>query len=124
MSQASITLESIAGKTIIVGITYFDLDGEILDQKQLAGTVSKTTEEDGITLLDLKKESEFTIPSELSPWFVAPPGDYHDPISGQKVTNPDYLVTWDVYKTQENTPEGDHEWWEWRPQLTSPSVGH
>ena len=123
MPEPSITLKNIPGKTIIVGISYFDQNGEVLNQKQLAGTVLKTTKEDGITLLDLNKKSEFTIPSELSPWFLAPPGEYHDPISGEKVKNPDYLVTWDVYKTQENTPEGDHEWWEWRPQLSNPSVG-
>ena len=103
MTSSAITLQSIAGKTILVGISYFDQAGEILNQKQLAGTVLKTTEEDGITLRDLKGESEFTIPSELSPWFIAPPGDYHDPISGKDIKNPDYLVTWDVHKSQKNT---------------------
>lgn len=115
MTDQAITLQNISGKTILVGITYFDLSGEVLDQKQLAGTVCKVTEEDGITVQDLKQESEFTIPSSLRPWFIAPPGDYHDPISGKQVQNPDYLVTWDVYKTKESTPKanmnggnGDH----------------
>jgi hypothetical protein len=118
-----IDLQNITGKTIIVGISYYDLNGDLLEQKQLAGKVHKTTSEDGITLQDLNQKTEFTIPSDLSPWFTAPQGDYKDPITKQNIANPDYLVTWDVFKTKENTPEGDHEWWEWRPQINTPTVG-
>lgn len=123
MSNNDLKLSEINQKTIILGLTYFDLDGSILQQRQLAGKVVKVTEEDGITLLGFDNQSEFTIPSDLSPWFIAPEGDYPDPNTGQKISNPDYLVTWDIHKTQNDAEEGDHEWWEWRPQLVKPSVG-
>lgn len=118
-----LTLANIEGKSLLLGVSYFDVDGQLLQQKQIAGTVKKTTEEDGITLLGLDGQTDFIIPSDLSPWFIAPPGEYHDPATGKKVTNPDFLVTWNVHKTKTDTPEGKHEWWEWKPQLQKPTVG-
>lgn len=133
----SITIESILGKTALVGLSYFDTNGELLQQRQLCGTVVETDEEKGIALKLIKsKEAEkknqeekpadehFVLPSSLTCWFNAPAGHYKNPASGVDIENPDYLVTWDIHQKQKDTvEEGDHQWWEWVPNTVSPEVG-
>lgn len=106
----------------VVGINYFDIDGGPLQQRVLAGTVVRVTVKDGITLRQ-NDDVEFTIPSSLQPWFVAPAGHYHSS-TGENIDNPDFLVTWDVHCCQDNSkPEGEHQWWEWVANTKPPSVG-
>ena len=38
-------------------------------------------------------------------------------------TLPDFLVTWNIHRTQGNSVEGQHEWWEWLPNTVAPQVG-
>ncbi|WP_373083876.1 hypothetical protein [Zhongshania sp.] len=115
-------LAALLDKRAMVGITYFDINGDTLQQRMLAGTVVRVTAKDGITLRH-SNSNEFTIPSSTAPWFVAPPGDYKTS-DDEAVSNPDYLVIWDVHRCQDmNKPEGEHEWWEWVANTTPPSVG-
>lgn len=124
------TLTDLLNKTCLIGLSYFDLDGELLKQSQLCGTVIGSDAEEGISVnLQGKaapageKEPVFILPPTLSAWFTAPPGHYRNPESGVDIKNPDYLVTWDIYKTKKDTPEGEHEWWEWVPRTVAPQVG-
>ncbi|MBD2857927.1 hypothetical protein IB286_02830 [Spongiibacter sp. KMU-158] len=116
-------LAALVDKTAVVGLSYFEVDGQLLQQRLLGGTVVRVTAEQGITLRDADDE-EFTIPSSLAPWFVAPKGDY--PAGNNKtLSNPDYLVTWDIHRCQDtNKPEGEHQWWEWVANTTPPTVGN
>ena len=38
------------------------------------------------------------------------------------IENPDYFVTWDIVKKKDDAEEGQQEWWEWHPRVSSPSV--
>ncbi len=116
-------LRPLLDKVALVGISYFDRDGQPLQQRLLAGTVVRVTPEDGITLKLLHSDGEFTLPSDISPWFIAPAGRYTESEGGQAVENPDYLVTWDVHRSQAGKDEGEQEWWEWVPRTVPPSVG-
>lgn len=110
------------GKRALVALNYFDVGGELLQQRLLAGQVVRVTPKDGITLRPEEGE-EFTLPSTLSPWFVAPPASYRDS-DGNTLAQPDYLVTWNVYRCQDtDKPEGEHQWWEWVANTQPPSVG-
>lgn len=120
------------GKTCLIGLSYFDLDGSELKQSQLVGKVVKSDSEEGISVellpapnaepLGNSKAAVFILPPTLSCWFVAPEGHYRN--DQVDVENPDYLVTWDIHKTQKDTPEGEHEWWEWVPRTAPPEVGN
>jgi len=115
-------LAALLDKRALVGISYYDINGDTLQQRMLAGTVVRVTAKDGITLRQSNK-NEFTIPSSTAPWFIAPAGNYKTG-DGEAVNNPDYLVTWDVHRCQDmNKPEGEHQWWEWVANTTPPSVG-
>ena len=115
-------LAALLDKRALVGISYFDLNGDALQQRMLAGTVVRVTIKEGITLRQTNEE-EFTLPSSMAPWFIAPAGDYKTG-DGEVISNPDYLVTWDVHRCQDtDKPEGEHQWWEWVANTTPPSVG-
>ncbi|AFU98452.2 hypothetical protein [Simiduia agarivorans] len=121
------TLEELLNKTCLIGLSYFDLNGDALKQTQHAGKVIKVDAEMGITVQlhsTLTQETpEFILPPNLDAWYKAPAGHYKHAASGVDIENPDFLVTWDIHRTQETRSDGQHEWWEWAPNLQAPSVG-
>ena len=121
-------LEDLVSRTCVIGVSYFDNDGALLKQTQFAGQVSKVDAEHGISVTLRHTDTstpaaEFIVPPNLDAWFKAPPGRYHHAASGVDIENPDFLVAWDVHRTRESTPEGQHEWWEWVPNVQPPQVG-
>jgi hypothetical protein len=121
-------LEDLLERTCVIGVSYFDLDGSLMRQVQYAGQVHKVDAEHGISVHLRHSDpsvpsADFIVPPNLDAWFKAPPGHYKHPPSGVNIENPDFLVAWDVHRTQESTPEGQHEWWDWVPNVQSPQVG-
>ena len=121
-------LEDLVDKTCVIGVSYFGLQGELLKQAQYAGQVVTVDAELGITVKlrhsdAAVTQADFIVPPNLDAWFKAPPGHYRHAPSGVDIDNPDYLVTWDVHRTQDNKAEGQHEWWEWVPNTERPQVG-
>lgn len=115
-------------KTCVVGVSYFDVDGELMKQNQYCGQVVKVDAEQGISVALRHTDAavpaaDFIVPPNLDAWFKAPPGQYRHPPSGVDIENPDFLVTWNVFRTQSDTAEGQHEWWEWIPNTERPKVG-
>ncbi len=133
-------LTELINKTCLIGLSYFNTRGELLKQAQYAGTVIAVDRENGITVrlhpldgvhqsaphntiaTDTDKAANFILPASLSGWYRAPSGQYRDPDRRLLIENPDFLVTWDIHQTRENTAEGQHEWWEWLPRTTPPVV--
>ncbi len=120
-------------KTCLIGLTYFDIDGQELKKQLLAGTVVAVDAEMGITIKllttnkdDEKKDANFIIPATLSCWFKAPKGEFHTSHKQVKIVNPDFLVTWDIYQTKkpkdEKAEEGVQQWWKWYPRTEDPKV--
>lgn len=121
-------LADVQGKTCVVGLSHFDSNGELLRQTQLAGSVQKVDAEMGITLSLQHADpnvaaAEFILPPDLQAWFKAPPGHYRHAPSGVDIQNPDFLVTWDIHRRRDTTAEGQHEWWDWVPNVQPPQVG-
>ena len=130
----SINIDNILNKTVLVGLSYFDKHGQLLQQRQLSGVVVESDEEKGIAIKltsqisnqGQNQQSEtpehFVLPSSLNCWFKAPPGHYKNPQQGVDIENPDFLVTWDIHQKQEEVEDGTHQWWEWVPNTVSPQV--
>jgi hypothetical protein len=121
-------LAELLSKTCVIGLSYFGKDEELLKQTQYAGTVTQVDSELGISVQlqhgdSTVEQAVFIVPPNLAAWFKAPPGHYRHAASGVDMENPDYLVTWSIYRTQGETAEGQHEWWEWVPNTESPQVG-
>ena len=124
------TLEDLLGRTCVIGVSYLDLGGELMKQSQFAGRVRQVDAEQGITIAlrhasatAESAQADFILPPNLDAWFKAPPGRYHHAQANVDIENPDYLVTWNVHRTQEQTAEGQHEWWEWVANTERPQVG-
>ncbi len=120
-------LEDTLDKTCLIGLSYFDVQGNQLKQSLLTGIVKAVDAEMGITITLASKGEEsgadFIIPSDLSCWFSAPKGEFHTSTAGVKVTNPDYLITWDIHQSKKDIKEGEQQWWKWHPRTEPPVVG-
>lgn len=144
-------IEDTLNKSCLIGLSYFNVQGEQLKQNILAGRVISVDSKLGITVElsanDLSfngkgtsKSANFILPSDLSCWFTAPKGEFHTSQNGVKIINPDYLVTWDIFQTkeQQSSPQGttqkkvsptekeqdgEQQWWQWSPRTQSPNVG-
>jgi len=131
-------IEDTLNKSCLIGLSYFNAEGEQLKQNILAGRVVKVDSEIGITIAlstgdscAKDKETHFILPTNLSCWFTAPKGEFHTSQKGVKIVNPDYLVTWDIFQTKaqnnesetENSQNGEQQWWQWRPRIQPPNVG-
>lgn len=105
------------GKLALVSVRYFDVDRvSCLKETKVYGTINAVNDDDGIAIrLSNREEEFFTLPAGLEAWHQAPAGSYEDESSGELITDPDYLVSWHVYRTQEQREDGDHEWWSWEP---------
>ncbi|WP_372749939.1 hypothetical protein, partial [Litorivivens sp.] len=121
MANAVSDLADLVGKSCVLGLSYYNPAGEVLNQRMLAARVQSAGDE-GIVLRPLQDERDFTLPPELSCWFIAPKGTFTDS-EEQTIENPDFLVTWDVHRKKETGDEGEHEWWEWVPCTVPPTVG-
>ncbi|GAA3941179.1 hypothetical protein [Litoribacillus peritrichatus] len=133
------TLDDLLNKTCLIGLTYFNAAGDLLKQVQLSGSVISVHEENGIAVrLDNQTEEAsniiavdssgqedpdlFVLPPSLSAWFIAPKGHYRNSENNVDVKNPDYFVTWDIQQKQDDSNEGEHEWWSWEPRTIPPQV--
>ena len=86
--------ENLIGKTILVGMTFYNKDDEFVEQKQSWGEIVAVTE----NTIHIKKKDgeEFDIPNDPSAIEPAKPGEYRLRTTGEVVENPDFLSTWNV----------------------------
>ena len=128
-------IEETLNKSCLIGLSYFTAQGEQLKQNILAGRVIKVDSEMGITVelftKDNSQGAHFILPIDLSCWFIAPKGDFHTNQTSIKITNPDYLITWDIYQTKDQGRESatkvpqnsEQQWWQWQPRTQPPNIG-
>lgn len=91
-----ITHADLSGKVLLVGITYYTKNNELLEQKQFHGIVTEANAE----LIRIKQADGtfFTLPPDLSSTKRARPGEYKLRSTGEIVVNPDFLATWNVVR--------------------------
>lgn len=94
--EKEITLDELIGKLLLVGITYYTDNNELIEQKQFYGTVTEANE--SFILIKQPDGTEFTLPSDLNSTKRARPGEYKLRSTGEIVTNPDYFATWSLIK--------------------------
>jgi hypothetical protein len=82
------------GKTLLVGITYYDNSGKEIEKKQFWGTMTSITSKKGIEITNPDTKEIFYLPPDLSAICPAEKGEYRLRSTGDMVSNPDYLTTW------------------------------
>lgn len=121
------SIKETINKTCVIGLSYFDSKNNLIKQSMLGGKVISADTENGITLKlatdsNDNNSANFIIPAELSCWFIAPKGDFHTSDKNIKITNPDYLITWDIFQTKADKSDGEQQWWQWRPRTVPPKL--
>ena len=96
------------GKTVIVGISYYDENDSFLDQKQFHGKIVDADPEQGIRCVDETKNELHVLPPRVDALFPAPPGIYREYSTGEIIENPDFISLWNVKKQT-----GADDKWEW-----------
>jgi hypothetical protein len=93
-------VENVVGKTILIGLSYENPHGDIVDRKQLYGKIIEVSPKKGIGVLLNKSDEVYYLPPRLSLLDAAPPGEYRLVATGETISNPDFLSNWIVNKPQ------------------------
>lgn len=89
------------GKVVLVGLTFIDQEGKIIERYQTHGTIAKLTI-DGFFKIIRDDNSVFRIPYLKETIKKAKAGKYREISTGETIENPDLIVTWKV-KTSDHT---------------------
>lgn len=82
------------GKTLLVGITYYDHQGKEIEKKQFWGAITSITLQKGIEITNLNTKIAFYLPPDLRAIYPAKQGEYRLKSTGEVIVNPDYVTTW------------------------------
>ena len=85
----------ILGKTVLVGLTYLSPEDKVIERKQFWGTVIESNER--AIRIRQKNNDILTLPPDLSSTKAAPRGEYRLRTTGERIVDPDYLITWYIH---------------------------
>lgn len=95
--------DSYVGRYILVGLTYLDHFGKVLEQIQIHGVVEAASPRGVRIALRGKRDGEvWVMPPDLNSISSAKPGTYSLRSTGEVVENPELLATWSVTKPCEH----------------------
>jgi len=87
------------GKLFLIGLTFVDKNGKIIERYQTHGTVKRLTN-DGIFKIRRDDHSIFQIPYDKNTIRLAKDGQYREKTSGEIVDHPDFIMTWEITADQ------------------------
>ena len=93
----------VIGKRLLIGLTFLDAEGDLIEQTQLHGIVEEISPSAGI-VIRLADGSVYRLPPDLRGIQAAPSGIYRLRSTGEEVENPDFLHTWTITKER---PDGE-----------------
>ncbi|MCW9047438.1 MAG: hypothetical protein OQK46_05105 [Gammaproteobacteria bacterium] len=89
--------EKMIGKTVLVSLTCMNDFGDLDAFEQFSGPILRINNDDGLVVQRKDTDEEFSLPPDLDHYQAAKPGDYKLAESDVIVTNPDFVVEWDIY---------------------------
>jgi hypothetical protein len=97
--RGSARLAGLVGCRLLVGVTFVDEAGTVLDRQQFCGHVLDVG--DGVVVVERPGWNEpALIPADEEAFRPAEPGTYRLAGTGEVVVNPDVLTTWTVLVTE------------------------
>ena len=90
---------SFLGKTVLIGITFLDVQGQLIEQFQTFGRIVSVDQRKGIVIERSDGTGRFGIPPGVQYLHAAQPGEYRLNSSGEIVVNPDFISTWTVERS-------------------------
>ena len=98
------------GKRVLIGITVLTSTDELVEQRQLVGTVASVHPVDGIEF-NLDDGTTYRLPPDPRALEEAPPGEYRLHSTGEVVLDPDYVTTWTVHQALDADSPPDTGYW-------------
>ena len=89
--------ETMIGKMVLVSLTCMNDFGDLDAFEQFAGIIMRINNEDGLVIKRTDSDEEYNLPPDLDHYMPAKAGDYKLAESDEIVSNPDFLVEWDIY---------------------------
>lgn len=83
------------GKLFLIGLTFVDKDGKVIERYQTHGIVKRLTN-DGIFKIRRDDHSIFQIPYDKDTIKLAKDGQYRETITGEIIDHPDFIMTWEI----------------------------
>lgn len=94
------------GKILLVAISYYRPDGELIGRKQIAGTIAEMAE-DRVVIKKLDDGESFNLPPD-GQFIAAKPGVYTlNDGNVESVSNPDFTCFYSVIQQKEHSRNGD-----------------
>ena len=84
------------GKLILIGITYYNENNELVEQYQTSGIIDSVTDSE----IKIKREDYkelFIIPNDDRAIYEAKSGEYRERETGKIITNPDFISEWIIH---------------------------
>lgn len=98
----STQVDAMIGKVVLVSLTCMNDFGDLEAFEQFSGKIIRINDADGLVLLRDDVNEEFSLPPDLEHYQEAKPGDYKLAESEVVVSDPDYVVEWDIYPPDKN----------------------
>ena len=92
------------GKVLLVGITFVDKIGDVIESFQTHGIVSELTNE-GIIKLIRNDGSIYQLPYDPDTIEEAERGEYRLRATGEIITDPDFISTWEIVSADDKNLE-------------------
>ena len=86
------------GKTVLIGITRYEANGDYVGQEQMFGTIMDVNDRTIEIVLD--NGVPYSLPPDTRPFQPADKGEYRLRSTGQVVIDPDYICTYSIYNPQ------------------------
>ena len=87
--------KDIKGKVFLIGLSFLNENGIVIEQYQTFGVVEELTDI-GLIRIKRKGNSIFQIPYDSKNITKAKEGEYRLKTTGEIVLNPDFLMTWEI----------------------------
>lgn len=94
--------EYLQDKVFLIGLTFINKEGELIEQYQTHGNVSELTNE-GLIRIKRKDNTIFQMPYDKETIKKAEKGEYRLRTTKEIITNPDFIMTWEI-----NTNDNDN----------------
>jgi len=91
------------GKLVLIGLTYIDRKGLVTGQKELYGKITAISQyKITVKLQGIHKDEIFNLPPDPLVLKKAQAGEYKLHTTGEVVTDPDLLVTYEINASQKS----------------------
>ena len=104
-------VNSYIGKTVLIGLTFYDPDGKKTGSDVGHGKIVRINEKEGIVVEIGPDHSEYKLPPDLNNLQKAPPGEYKESTTDVKITDPEFITFWEIHEVASNQGGGSN----WKP---------